>query len=275
MCQIFRVSRVLRFAPFANRLSYDGIPPDVQQLRCRTNFEALKFEESIDVIGQKLVRRMMDKSSSSGGKYIAVHLRFEKVFCLLFHNFFSSRERRCPQVAWPFWLVEGDETALAWTNTVTALLMQDMVAFSCCIYDGGEEEKKEMDEAREVGWRGKFTRPGRVIRPAALRRDGKCPLTPVEVRCNGGNCCCQRLAVGNACSTTGLQLIYGVFDAQVGMMLRGMGFKNDTPIFLASGKIYNAERFVAPLRQMFPALQTKETLLSADEVAQFKVVSFV
>lgn len=56
-----------------------------------------------------------------------------------------------------------------------------MVAFSCCVYDGGEEEKKEMDAAREIGWRGKFTKRGRVIRPGVIRMNGKCPLTPLEV----------------------------------------------------------------------------------------------
>lgn len=56
-----------------------------------------------------------------------------------------------------------------------------MVAFSCCEYDGGEEEKHEMDLARERSWRGKFRRRGRVIRPGANRVDGKCPLTPLEV----------------------------------------------------------------------------------------------
>lgn len=56
-----------------------------------------------------------------------------------------------------------------------------MVAFSCCIYDGGEQEKLDMDAAREIGWKGKFTRPGRVIRPGAIRINGKCPMTPLEV----------------------------------------------------------------------------------------------
>lgn len=56
-----------------------------------------------------------------------------------------------------------------------------MVAFSCCEYDGGEEEKHEMDIARERSWRGKFRRRNRVIRPGANRVDGKCPLTPLEV----------------------------------------------------------------------------------------------
>lgn len=56
-----------------------------------------------------------------------------------------------------------------------------MVAFSCCEYDFGETEKLEMDMARERGWKGKFRRRGRVIRPGANRIDGKCPLTPLEV----------------------------------------------------------------------------------------------
>lgn len=56
-----------------------------------------------------------------------------------------------------------------------------MVAFSCCVYDGGEQEKIYMDAARERGWRGKFTRRGRVIHPGAIRLNGKCPLTPLEV----------------------------------------------------------------------------------------------
>lgn len=49
------------------------------------------------------------------------------------------------------------------------------------MYDGGEEEKRDMDAARERGWKGKFTKPGRLIRPGAIRINGKCPLTPLEV----------------------------------------------------------------------------------------------
>lgn len=55
------------------------------------------------------------------------------------------------------------------------------------------------------------------------------------------------------------------------MMLRGMGFSNDTSIYLASGKIYKEERYLAPLYKMFPLLQTKESLASADELAAFQV----
>ena len=54
-------------------------------------------------------------------------------------------------------------------------------------------------------------------------------------------------------------------------MLRGMGFSNKTAIFLASGKIYKAEKNMASLLEMFPLLQTKETLASEEELAPFKV----
>ncbi|URE48263.1 GDP-fucose protein O-fucosyltransferase [Musa troglodytarum] len=113
---------------------------------------------------------------------------------------------------------------------------EDMVAFSCCVFDGGEEEKQEMNAARERGWRGKFTKRGRVIRPGTIRINGKCPLTPLEV----------------------------------GLMLRGMGFGNNTAIYLASGKIYKAEKTMVPLLEMFPLLQTKETLASTEELDPFK-----
>ncbi|KAH9617288.1 hypothetical protein KSS87_021978 [Heliosperma pusillum] len=123
----------VRVAPFSNRLA-NTVPTEVQELRCYANYEALRFSEPIRSLADVMVQRMLQKASSSWGKYVSVHLRFEK----------------------------------------------DMVAFSCCMYDGGDEEKREMDIAREKGWRGKFRRRGRVIRPGAIRRDGKCPLTPLE-----------------------------------------------------------------------------------------------
>ncbi|CAK9273231.1 unnamed protein product [Sphagnum jensenii] len=114
---------------------------------------------------------------------------------------------------------------------------QDMVAFSRCVYEGDHEEKVRLDNARERGWRGKFNRTGRVQQtPEEIRRDGKCPLTPVEV----------------------------------GIMLRGMGFRNTTPIYLAAGKIYNEEESMEPLHRMFPYLETKQTLLSPEEYAPFE-----
>ncbi|OMO62570.1 GDP-fucose protein O-fucosyltransferase [Corchorus capsularis] len=180
---------VIRIAPFANRLAMN-VPPHIQLLRCIANYKALKFSLPIGTLAEKLVDRMIEKSSRTGGKYVSVHLRFE----------------------------------------------QDMVAFSCCVYDGGQAEKSEMDSFREKGWKGKFKRKDRIIIPALNRVEGKCPLTPVEV----------------------------------GLMLRGMGFDNNTAIYLASGKIYQAEKHLAPLLKMFPLLYTKESLATPDELAAFE-----
>lgn len=55
------------------------------------------------------------------------------------------------------------------------------------------------------------------------------------------------------------------------MMLRGMGFDNNTSIYLASGRIYQPEKHLAPLQDMFPRLYTKESLASPEELAPFEV----
>lgn len=57
-------------------------------------------------------------------------------------------------------------------------------------------------------------------------------------------------------------------------MLKGMGFDNNTSIYLASGKIYQAEKYLAPLLMMFPLLQTKQSLATPDELAPFEVLLF-
>ncbi|KAK4391248.1 O-fucosyltransferase 9 [Sesamum angolense] len=59
------------------------------------------------------------------------------------------------------------------------------------------------------------------------------------------------------------------FGEEVGMMLRGMGFDNTTSLYVAAGKIYRVEKHMAPLKQMFPGLETKETLASPEELAPF------
>lgn len=74
----FSFIRVIRIAPFANRLALD-VPPSIQVLRCLTNYKALRFSDPIRALASKLVARMKKISSAVGGKYISVHLRFEEV----------------------------------------------------------------------------------------------------------------------------------------------------------------------------------------------------
>lgn len=75
---LFVESRVIRIAPFANRLAMN-VPSHIQLLRCITNYKALRFSSPISTLAQKLVNRMIEKSSITGGKYVSIHLRFEEV----------------------------------------------------------------------------------------------------------------------------------------------------------------------------------------------------
>jgi hypothetical protein len=58
-------------------------------------------------------------------------------------------------------------------DILNAFSLQDMLAFSCCVYDGGEAEKIEMDSVREKGWKGKFKQKDRIILPGLNRINGK------------------------------------------------------------------------------------------------------
>ena len=71
-------------APFSHRLAFHDIPDEIQRLRCKVNFEALRFVPSIDRLGNILVDRLKQDQDA---KYLALHLRFDKV--KLLHLSFS------------------------------------------------------------------------------------------------------------------------------------------------------------------------------------------
>ncbi|OMO52476.1 GDP-fucose protein O-fucosyltransferase [Corchorus olitorius] len=168
---------VLQLTKFDFRLA-NNIDEELQKLRCRANFHALRFTKPIQELGQKLVMRMREM----GKRYIAVHLRFEP----------------------------------------------DMLAFSGCYFGGGDKERYELGEIRKR-W---DTLPD--LSADGERRRGKCPLTPHEV----------------------------------GLMLRALGFSNDTYLYVASGEIYGGEETLRPLRELFPNFYTKE-MLAKEELKPF------
>ncbi|XP_054815417.1 O-fucosyltransferase 20-like isoform X2 [Prosopis cineraria] len=63
---------VLLLRGLDSRLSKD-LPPDLQKLRCKVAFHALRFAKPVEEVGNKIAERMRRK-----GPYIALHLRMEK-----------------------------------------------------------------------------------------------------------------------------------------------------------------------------------------------------
>ncbi|WOL18883.1 hypothetical protein Cni_G27680 [Canna indica] len=63
---------VVRLTKFDYRLA-NKLETDMQKLRCRVNYHALRFTHSIQEMGQKLISRMKEKINH----FIALHLRFE------------------------------------------------------------------------------------------------------------------------------------------------------------------------------------------------------
>lgn len=69
---LFSQNKVLHFNRTDARLANNGIPLDLQKLRCRVNFQALKFTPQIETLGNKLIHMLQKK-----GPFVALHLRYE------------------------------------------------------------------------------------------------------------------------------------------------------------------------------------------------------
>lgn len=83
----FLMVQAVRLTKFDYRLS-NQLTADLQKLRCRVNYHALKFTDSILEMGKRLVQRMRMKSKH----FIALHLRwstnnaFVKYFLTLWNS---------------------------------------------------------------------------------------------------------------------------------------------------------------------------------------------
>lgn len=182
--------RIMSLKPFVDRLGYDNVPQEINRLRCRVNYHALKFLPEIERMADQLVSRMRNRTGTSN-PFMALHLRFEK----------------------------------------------GMVGLSFCDFVGTRSEKALMAQYRRKEWPRRF-KDGTHLWPLALqkRKEGRCPLEPGEVA----------------------------------VLLRAMGYPKETQIYVASGQVYGGQNRMAPLRNMFPNIVTKEELANKEEMDGFR-----
>ncbi|XP_077224503.1 O-fucosyltransferase family protein isoform X2 [Tasmannia lanceolata] len=69
---LFSKYKVVHFNRTDTRLVNNGLSIELQKLRCRVNYHALKFTDRIEALGNKLVRILQQK-----GSFVALHLRYE------------------------------------------------------------------------------------------------------------------------------------------------------------------------------------------------------
>ncbi|CAL5204594.1 unnamed protein product [Lathyrus oleraceus] len=143
---------VAAIAPFSHRLTFNGLPSDIQRLRCKVNFEALNFVPHLQELGSIIVQRLrynatvtqdeandylLEETNKLGkrqsGKFVVLHLRFDK----------------------------------------------DMAAHSACDFGGGKAEKLALAKYRQVLWQGRVLNS--QFTDEELRNQGRCPLTPEEI----------------------------------------------------------------------------------------------
>nr|GEY58327.1 O-fucosyltransferase family protein [Tanacetum cinerariifolium] len=109
---------------------------------------------------------------------------------------------------------------------------KDMAAHSACDFGGGKAEKLALAKYRQVIWQGRVMKT--QFTNEELRHQGRCPLTPEEI----------------------------------GLLLKALGFNNDTRLYLASHKVYGGEARISALRKLFPLMDDKKSLASDKERAE-------
>lgn len=85
---VLNKKHAVQLGKFDYRLS-NRLDPDLQKLRCRVNYHALKFTDTILEMGKKLVQRMRMKSEH----FIALHLRFEPDMLAFSGCYFGGGEK--------------------------------------------------------------------------------------------------------------------------------------------------------------------------------------
>ncbi|KAK9022991.1 hypothetical protein V6N11_003227 [Hibiscus sabdariffa] len=153
--------RVVHFVGFGNRLAFDPIPFQLQRLRCRCNFHALKFVPKIQETAALLLERL-HKHSAQPGLLDHYLVGPHAVSAIIARNDHATKPSRYMALHLRFEI--------------------DMVAHSLCEFGGGEEERRELEAFRQIHFPAltELEKTGKLPSPSMLRSEGLCPLTPEE-----------------------------------------------------------------------------------------------
>ncbi|KAG0473408.1 hypothetical protein HPP92_015265 [Vanilla planifolia] len=154
--------KVVHFSGFGNHLAFDPIPFDLQRLRCRCNFHALRFVKKIQETGALLIRRMRQPRSHPNP---------------LVHNLVG------PFAVSPNINKKSTLPSLASRYLAIHLRYEiEMAAYSLCYFGGGKEEVEELEAYRQIHFPvlTALRKTTKMPSPNVLRSEGQCPFTPEE-----------------------------------------------------------------------------------------------
>ncbi|BFI39562.1 hypothetical protein MPTK2_7g00980 [Marchantia polymorpha subsp. ruderalis] len=223
---------------YHHKLTFDDLPLEVVKLRCFTNFIALRFVPSLRELSEKLVERIRAKAKLAALTKAIVDATT------------ASRSSSVEPSQKPAQKKKGvshhhkrrllaNKSASKMPNAGRFLGLhlrfeKDMISHSACYYDGGTAERKALSAYRRSLFQNRAEKA--QFHSTYLRMNGSCPLSPEEA----------------------------------GLLLAGLGYDNSTIIYMAGESVYGGEARLKPLRDLFPLLETKESLAAEEELRPLK-----
>ena len=142
--------KVLQLNKTDTRLANNELPVEVQKLRCRVNFNGLRFTPKIEELGRRVVKILREK-----GPFLVLHLRYEMDMLA-----FSGCSHGCNRYE------EEELTRMRLAKTISRIVSSHLdldviIIFSLLRY-------------AYPWWKEK------VINSELKRKEGLCPLTPEE-----------------------------------------------------------------------------------------------